>query len=217
MATSDARPRLYEAALGLMGRNGIAATPTRQILEVAGIKNPSAISYHFGSKAGLVSEIAEEVTVTLDPIIERQVALLDRGAVSTEDWVAPMLDTGVELVSTERGCLLARVWWEFDGYIQPQFLEAFLSGDDPSVVTWRAAVAEVFPHLPPRVGVARNVAALRTAGWMVARMAAINLASDPFTVREDTRFRRWLEEIAVTLLDAPTSLTDEDVQGPSVR
>jgi AcrR family transcriptional regulator len=54
MTTSDAKPRLYEAALDLMGRNGIEATSTRQILEVARIKNPSAISYHFGSKAGLV-------------------------------------------------------------------------------------------------------------------------------------------------------------------
>ena len=48
-------------------------------------------------------------------------------------------------------------------------------------------------------------------------MATINLSSDPFIVRGHTRFRRWLEEIAVALLGAPTNLTDEDVLGPAVR
>jgi len=217
MAPSDGRTRIYEAALALMGRHGIAATSTRDILTSAGIKNPSAISYHFGSKAGLVRELAGEATVTLDPIIERQVALLDRGPVSTEDWVVPVLDIVIGLVSTERGCLLARVWWEFDGYIQPEFLEAFLRSDDPFVVRWRDAVAEVFPHLPPEVGVSRNATALRTAGWMVARMAAINLGSDPFIGRGNARFRRWLEEVLVILLSGPTNLTDEDVQGTPTR
>ena len=48
-------------------------------------------------------------------------------------------------------------------------------------------------------------------------MATINLSSEPFIVRRHTRFRLWLEEIAVTLLSAPTNLTDEDVRGPAVR
>ena len=82
---------------------------------------------------------------------------------------------------------------------------------------WRAAVVKVFPYLPPQIGVARNVTTLRTVGWMLARMAAINLSSDPFIVRGHTRFRRWLEEIAVTLLSAPTNLTDDDVLGPAIR
>ncbi len=48
-------------------------------------------------------------------------------------------------------------------------------------------VRRSFPYLPPQVGLARNVTALRTVGWQLARMAAINLRSDPFIVRSHKR------------------------------
>ena len=218
MVANDAKTRLYEAALDLMGRNGIAATSTREILSVAGIKNPSAISYHFGSKAGLVEQLAAEITSGQYPILGKQTGLATGVAMPTpKEWVAPVIDTAIELVSSERGCLLARLWWEFDGYIRPQSLEHFLNGDSEVATEWRAAVTRVFPYLPTGIGVARNVTTLRTVGWMLARMATINLSSDPFIVRRHTRFRQWLEEIAVTLLSAPTNLTDEDLRGPAVR
>ena len=57
---------------------------------------------------------------------------------------------------------------------------------------------------------------LRTVGWMVARMATINLASDPFITRKHVRFRRWLEEATITPLSTPTTLTDDDVRGPDI-
>lgn len=218
MAAADAKTRLYEAALDLMGRNGIAATSTREILAVAGIKNPSAISYHFGSKGDLVEALAYEIAGGQYPILGKQTALAVGVEMPTPtEWLQPVIDTSIGLVSTERGCLLARLWWEFDGYIRPQSLETFLNGESDVAVAWRAAIVKVFPYLPPGVGVARNVTTLRTIGWMLGRMAAINLASDPFIVRSHERFRRWLEEIAVTLLSAPTNLTDEDLRGPSAR
>jgi AcrR family transcriptional regulator len=218
MADRGAKSRLYEAALDLMGRKGIAATSTREILAVAGIKNPSAISYHFGSKADLVEELAAEITSGQYPILGKQIALTTAETMPTPtEWVAPVIDTSIELVSTERGCLLARLWWEFDGYIRPQSLEHFVNGGSEVANQWRAAVAKAFPYLPPQIGVARNVTALRTMAWMVARVAAINLSADPFVSRKGARFRLWLEEIAVTLLSAPTNLTDEDLAGPSQR
>ncbi len=218
VAEGGARERLYEAALQLMGRRGIAATSTREILAAAGIKNPSAISYHFGSKAGLVDELAAELAGGQYPILGRQTELAGAAIRPTPtEWVQPVLDTSITLVSSERGCLLARLWWEFDGYLRPQSLEHFVTGDSEVAIRWRAAVATVFPYLPPQVGLARNVTALRTVGWQLARMAAINLSSDPFIVRKHTRFRLWMEEIAVTLLSAPTKLTDDDMRGPEQR
>lgn len=218
MAAQDAKTRLYESALDLMGRNGIAATATREILAAAGIKNPSAISYHFGSKGELVEALATEIASGQYPIFAKQTALAAGGGpVPVAEWVAPVIDTAIQLVSTERGCLLARIWWEHDGYISPQSLEAFIGGDSEIATQWRAAAATALPHLPPQIGIARNVAALRTIGWMLARMAAINLTSDPFIVRKHTRFRMWLTEISVTLVGSPTELSDEDVRGPDTR
>ena len=218
MPEPDAKSRLYEAALDLMGRKGIEATSTREILGAVGIKNPSAISYHFGSKAGLVDAMAAELASGQYPILGQQTALADGPELPTAtEWVAPVVDTAIELVSSERGCLLARVWWEFDGYLRPQSLEHFVSSADPVAVAWRDAITRVFPHLPAQIGLARNITFLRTVGWMLARMAQINLASDPFIERKHTRFRQWLEEIGVTLLTSPTHLTDEDVRGPDIR
>ncbi len=218
MAEPDAKTRLYESALELMGRNGIAATSTREILAEAGIRNPSAISYHFGSKAGLVEQLAAELAGGQYPILGHQTELASRATLPTPpEWVAPVIDTSIALVMTERGCLLARLWWEFDGYIRPQSLEQFVSGDSEIATEWRDALGKVFPELPPQVRLARNITAMRTVGWMLARMAAINLSSDPFIVRSHARFRLWLEEIAVTLVSAPTHLTDEDMRGPTVR
>jgi AcrR family transcriptional regulator len=218
MAVRDARSRLYEAALDLMGRHGIAATSTREILAEAGIKNPSAISYHFGSKAELVEALAAEMTSGQYPILRKQIDMVAAGKRPTAaEWAEPLIDTAIELVTSERGCLLARIWWEYDGYISPQSLERFMTGDSDLVIEWRSALVTAFPDLAPQVALARNVAALRTIGWMLARMAAITLKTEPFQVRRFAHFRRWLTEITVTLVGAPSELTDEDVQGPNVR
>jgi AcrR family transcriptional regulator len=219
MAVGDAKTRLYEAALDLMGRRGIAETSTREILAAAGIKNPSAISYHFGSKAELVQEIAAEITSGQYPIFGEQIRLVEKlGQPTATEWVQPYLDAAITLVSTERGCLLARIWWEFDGYLQPQSLERFMLGNSDLVVRWRAALHQAFPDIAPKVAVARNVAAVRTIGWMLARMAQIALQDDPFRPdRTYVRFRRWLQEITVTLVGAPSELEDADVEGPRVR
>jgi AcrR family transcriptional regulator len=219
MAVRDAKSRLHEAALDLMGRRGIAATSTREILTAAEIKNPSAISYHFGSKAELVEAVAGEIVSGQFPILGRQIEVVDKlGQPTAAEWVQPVIDTAIALVQTERGCLLARIWWEYDGYLRPQSLERFMLGDDELVVRWRAALHQAFPDIAPKVAVARNVTALRTIGWMLARMAQIALEDDPFVeTREYVRFRRWLTEIAVTLVGAPSDLEDADVEGPRVR
>src|SRR4051794_14855941 len=152
MAERDAKTRLYEEALALMGRQGIAATSTREILAAAGIKNPSAISYHFGSKADLVGELARELAGGQYPILAAQTALAARDSLPTPtEWVAPVIDTSIELLRSERGCLLARLWWEFDGYLKPRSLELFVGGDSDVATAWRAAMQRVFPYLPPAI------------------------------------------------------------------
>jgi hypothetical protein len=58
---------------------------------------------------------------------------------------------------------------------------------------------------------------LRTIAWNLARMAQFSLELEPFKVQRHERSRRWLEEIAVTIVSAPTNLSDDIIAAPQVR
>jgi AcrR family transcriptional regulator len=207
---ADARTRLREAALGLFGRQGVHATSTRAILQAAGLRNPSAINYHFGSKAGLVDDLVGELIAYAAPVMEQQIALAsapERPPLAT--WAGLAVDSAVDLVATERGCLLARLWWEYDASMHPAAFEAFLASGQPSAIAWQDAVERVFPELPRLLAVSRNVIMLRTLEWMVTRRA--NRLLSPGTgamlrAKDDSVVRQLMLETAVGILAAPTTL-----------
>jgi AcrR family transcriptional regulator len=216
MDEPDARTRLREAALDLFGRQGVAATSTREILTAAGMRNPSAISYHFGSKAGLVEDLmAELYRVQGPPMLQRQVDLAEAPEPPTvEAWAAIPVSTSAALISTERGCHLARLLWEYDGYLHPHVFEEYLASGSSFVVRWIDAVHRTLPDLPRYVGVARNITMLRTLEWMMARRAGRILTGRPsgaIRMHDPELFQRMLQEVAVGILSGPTTLTDEDV------
>ncbi len=215
MIEGDARTRLREAALELFGRQGVRDTSTREILTAAGLKNPSAINYHFGSKAELVEDLVRELYQDQAPVLQRQIALAaepDRATI--EAWIAIAVDSAADLISTERGRLLARIWWEYNGYVHPDVFEEYLASSNPVAIQWLDAVGSTFRDLPRYVAVARNVTMLRTLDWMIARRAGRLLTGRPSrTLRVDSpeSFRRLMLEVALGIVTAPTTLTDEDI------
>lgn len=214
MSDVDARTRLREAALQLFGRQGVRDTSTREILTAAGLKNPSAITYHFGSKAELVEDLVGELYGGQTPVLQRQIALASGPPPTIETWTALAVDSAADLISTERGCLLARIWWEYDGFLHPDVFEEYLAGGNPTTVQWLDGVASTFPDLPRNVAVAKNVTMLRTLEWMIARRASRLLTGQPsraLRVDDHGTFRRLMQEVALGILTAPTTLKDEDV------
>jgi AcrR family transcriptional regulator len=214
MADPDARTRLREAALELFGRQGMNTTSTRAILSAAGLRNPSAINYHFGSKAGLVEDLVAELTAAF-PVLELQIGLARGPRVPTvEEWAAIAVDSAIELISTERGRLLARLWWEYDATVHPNALEAFLASGDPTAVAWQEAAATVVPTLPPLLAVTRNVVMLRTLEWMIARRAGRMLTPSAGRLMRTEGpgvARQLMLEVAVAIVSAPTELGDGDI------
>src|SRR4051812_41096275 len=105
MPESDVRTRLREVALDLFGRHGVRETSIRQILAAAGLKNPSAISYHFGSKAELVDDLVGELYRGLAPVMQRQTELAAGATPPLPAWTAIAVDSSAALIATERGCL----------------------------------------------------------------------------------------------------------------
>jgi AcrR family transcriptional regulator len=211
---TDTRTRLRETALDLFGRNGVQGTSTRNILDAAKLRNPSAISYYFGSKAGLVDDLVSELRDDAWPVVRLQVELAASGTPTIAAWAEVAAKSAAELVSTTRGCLLARLLWEYDCVLSPNAFEEFLGSGDPLAHAWQEAIGATFPDLAPVVAVARNFLTVHTIEWLLARYAARMLGGRPepaLTVKYPEDLQQALFEISMALLNAPSSFTEDSI------
>jgi TetR/AcrR family transcriptional regulator, regulator of cefoperazone and chloramphenicol sensitivity len=214
MPEVDPRTRLREEALKLFGRQGVQATSTRAILDAAGMRNPSAISYHFGSKAALVDDLVTELITDAWPVVALQADLAAGGTPTVREWASVAAESAAQLISTERGCLLARLWWEYDCLLFPDAFEEFLASGLPLAIAWQAGIHRTFSDLPPLIAVARNVIVVRTIEWLIARRARNLLIGRPeraLHVKDPAAVSAALLEVSMALLTAPVGLTDEDM------
>jgi AcrR family transcriptional regulator len=85
------RETLLAAAERLYAEHGLAAVSNRQISHEAGQGNNTAVSYHFGSKAGLVRAIVRKHTEQIERIRLRMVSGFD-GSTEVRDWIACMVE-----------------------------------------------------------------------------------------------------------------------------
>lgn len=212
--SADTRSRLREVALDLMGRQGIHQTSTREIIKAAGMKNPSAITYYFGSKTNLIEDLTREVNGSQSALLQRQVALANRPEpADAETWAATGVDFVIDLMRTERGCRLIRVWSEYDD-IDPDRVERFLAGTHALAAAWRDAVTTTFPDLPPLVAIARNLIVIRTLQWITIRRARRLVDDSQHRWHSGVNdLRPFLLELSINILTGPTTLTDEDLVG----
>jgi AcrR family transcriptional regulator len=212
LPSTDARTRLREAALDRFGRQGIAATSTREIIAEAGLRNPSAITYYFGSKAQLVDDLLREINHDRSRIIQQQVAMARESATpAPEKWVAIAVDAAISLLESERGCLLVRVWADRDAE-NPEAVEAFLAGEHPLAVAWREAVAATLPHLPPGIAVIRCTVLLRMLQFFAVRRARRMLEDPTAPIKPDiAAARAFLVELGLNVITPPTALSDADL------
>jgi len=211
---ADTATRIREAALDLFGRQGVQATSTREILGAVGLRNPSAISYHFGSKAGLVEDLVAELRDDAWPVVRLQVELAASGPPTIQQWAEVASKSAATLVATTRGCLLARILWEYDCVISPNAFEQFLGSGDPLADAWQDAIEQTFTDLPRVVAVARNFLTVHTMEWLFARYASRILGGRParaLTIKHPEELELALFEISMALLSAPSGFTNESI------
>lgn len=68
---SDASERIVDATIEILSRDGYAGLTTAKVAALSG-QNKAMISYYFGSKNGLVSEVARQVAgVVVDEVLGR--------------------------------------------------------------------------------------------------------------------------------------------------
>ena len=178
------------------------------------MRNPSAITYYFGSKANLVEDLTREVNGTQSALLQRQVALAGASVpIPAPGWAAAGVDFVIDLLSTERGCHLIRVWSDHDD-LDPDRVERFLAGRHPLAAAWREAVTTTFPDLPPLVAIGRSVVVIRTLQWITVRRAR-RLVDDTMHRWSSgvADLRPFLLELSINILTGPTTLTDADLSG----
>jgi AcrR family transcriptional regulator len=96
---TETRERLVREAERLFAERGVLRTTTKEIVEAAGQRNNSALTYHFGSRDGLLRAILQRHDAVLD---EERGRLLDRVgedapirslvAVLLQPYAAPLAD-----------------------------------------------------------------------------------------------------------------------------
>lgn len=107
MASSNTRAKLLAAAEKLFAEQGYDQTPTRQLIEQAGIGNAAAINYYFGSKEGLLREILGNVLADVFP--SPRSAPAPAAGVDARTAIENVIRPAVALHRGPRGPLVARL------------------------------------------------------------------------------------------------------------
>lgn len=102
------RDRILDEAERLLARGGIQGVTSREIVEAAEQRNVSAVTYHFGSREGLLLEILSRRGGPVDAERgRRRAALGDRPA--TGDLVACLVEPYAALLDDEGGRSYLRI------------------------------------------------------------------------------------------------------------
>jgi AcrR family transcriptional regulator len=108
------RERLLDEAERLFARGGVQGVTTREITAAARQRNASAVSYHFGSREGLLLEILARRGGPVDERRgERREALGDRP--TTQELVACLVEPYAELLGDAAGRSYLRIVAQLSG------------------------------------------------------------------------------------------------------
>jgi TetR/AcrR family transcriptional regulator, regulator of cefoperazone and chloramphenicol sensitivity len=143
---SGTRERLLREAERVFARRGVHAATMREITEAAGQRNVSALTYHFGSREGVLWAILQRHN---DPVDAERAELLvePAEAMPTRDLVAALLVAYASRLRTDEGRDYLRVMAQLtdlfptwrEGALSPPHLRRILGileargGDEPAV------------------------------------------------------------------------------------
>jgi TetR/AcrR family transcriptional regulator, regulator of cefoperazone and chloramphenicol sensitivity len=207
------RLRLLAIAEQLFATQGLGV-PNREIVTAAGQHNQSAITYHFGSRAGLVEAVRERHEI---PIAQHRQHLIARlpglGNRSTRQLVeayvqplaAEMLRSAPSYWARLSEILLAGqpLWFSRGG--EPPASPQPRQRADPVLAELLELMVAQLSHLPELEAVGRVVLAVQFASSGLARWERDSQAGVA-SVAPLAPFTLILTDLAVAMLDAPSSI-----------
>ena len=173
-STALTRARIMDAARELLAERPYSEVSMAEIGERAGIAF-SAITYHFGSKRGLLVAIFAELTEAFDTLVDGLDGSLEGDAASLDEissWYSTVTRRGVMLVAeTLRDPELAELMGEYFARLLDTSAELF--GDDHAEIEAQALISmglgaiflkQILPERIDHLGALGEGAALMLAG-----------------------------------------------------
>jgi len=203
------RDKLLRAALHLFARQGIDV-PLRDINELAGQRNASALHYHFGGRPELLQAIIDRYRLSDDELAAIE-AELHTGPHDIREVVNGLVHRSCAWLATPDGRDYIRFVFQF--VIRLPLREHLLDGTDPpSLASVRAQadlIHEALPDMPERVVRERAVASLDLVLLQVAERARIIDDEAGRGLLAEDEWMANLVDMATGLLTAPASRPSE--------
>ncbi len=198
--TGTTRDKLLRAALHLFARQGLDV-PLRDINELAGQRNASALHYHFGGRPELVQAIIDRYRLS-DDVHAAIEAELRSGPHDIREVVEGLVDRSCAWLGTPDGRDYIRVVFQF--VIRLPLRQHLLEGTDPpSLASVRAQaelIHEALPDLPERLVRERAVASFDLVLLQVAERARIIDDEDGRGLLPEAEWKANLVDMATGLL-----------------
>ncbi|HKA04263.1 MAG TPA: TetR family transcriptional regulator [Acidimicrobiales bacterium] len=195
---TDTRERLLREARRLFATRGVLQTTSREIVEAAGQRNVSALTYHFGSREGVLRAILVGFDEVLDAERGELLARIGTDA-STRDLVAALLVPYARPLATADGREYLRIVAQLTERF-PEWREPTLTG--PYLRRILGILERRPSELRPAIRRERVVSAITLMTAAMAERA--RLVSEQRRGRlDDDSFLANLADMIVGVLEAP--------------
>jgi AcrR family transcriptional regulator len=210
---AEGRLRLLAAAEQLFATRGLEV-PNREIVAAAGQHNRSAITYHFASRAGLIDSVRERHET---PIAQHRQHLITRLPGPGDRTTRQLVEAYVQPLAAEMLRCAPSYWARLSELLLAAQPLRFSRDGRPSGRPRRAAPALTgltgltdlmvahLSHLPESEAADRVALTVRFLNSGLARWERDN-QDDAHTVAPLTSFTLILSDLAVAMLDAPSSV-----------
>lgn len=207
---AEGRLRLLAAAEQLFATRGLEV-PNREIVAAAGQHNRSAITYHFASRAGLIDSVRERHET---PIAQHRQHLITRLPGPGDRTTRQLVEAYVQPMAAEMLRCAPSYWARLSELLLAGQPLRFSRDGGPSGRPRRAAPALTglidlmvahLSHLPESEAADRVALTVRFLNSGLARWERDN-QDDAHTVAPLTSFTLILSDLAVAMLDAPSSV-----------
>jgi AcrR family transcriptional regulator len=207
---AEGRLRLLAAAEQLFATRGLEV-PNREIVAAAGQHNRSAITYHFASRAGLIDSVRERHET---PIAQHRQHLITRLPGPGDRTTRHLVEAYVQPLAAEMLRCAPSYWARLSELLLAGQPLRFSRDGRASGCPRRAAPALTglidlmvahLSHLPESEAADRVALTVRFLNSGLARWERDN-QDDAHTVAPLTSFTLILSDLAVAMLDAPSSV-----------